>query len=226
MDVRPLSLAWVLLAGASAAHGESLADVLAHMDRAAAEFRSFSADVQRTEFTAVLSESESSNGAVRLRKTKNGLAGVMEFGEPDPRSMHFNGRTVETYYPKANRVEVIDIGKHGGAIEQFVLLGFGTTAAEIRKGYDAKLGGPEQIGGIACTRIDLTPKEAEARKMVTKIELWIPDGQGNPIREKVTTPSHDYHLFAYSNLKPNPPLPDSAFELKLPANVKRITPNK
>ena len=216
----------VLLASAMAAQGQSLGDVLARMDRAAAEFRSFSADVKRTEFTAVLSEAETSSGAVRLRRVKNGLAGVMEFGEPDPRNMHFDGRTVETYYPKANRVEVIDIGKHGGAIEQFVLLGFATTAAEIRKGYDLKLGGTEELGGTACTRIELTPKEGEARKLVTKIELWIPDGQGNPIQEKVTTPSHDYHLFVYSNLRPNPGLPDSAFELKLPANVKRITPNR
>jgi len=208
------------------AHGESLTDVLAHMDKAASEFRSFSADVKRTEYTAVLSESETSSGAVRMRRSKGGVTGIMEFGEPDPRRMHFDGRTAETYYPKAYRVEVINVGKHGGAIEQFILLGFGTPAAEIRKGYDVKLGDAEQLEGVATTRIELTPKEAEARKMVTKIELWIPEGLGNPIQEKVTEPSRNYHLFVYSNLKANPSLPDSAFELNLPPNVKRITPNK
>src|SRR5438552_3245014 len=108
------------IAMALGARGESLTDVLAHMDKAAAEFRSFSADVKRTEYTAVLSESETSSGAVRMRRTKGGVAGIMEFGEPDPRRMHFDGRTAETYYPKANRVEVINVGKHGGAIEQFI----------------------------------------------------------------------------------------------------------
>jgi len=111
-------------------------------------------------------------------------------------------------------------------VDQFILLGFGSTAAEIRKGYDVKLGGAEQLDGVATTRIELTPKEGEAKKMVTRIELWIPEGQGNPIQEKVTEPSRNYHLFVYSSLKANPSLPDSAFELNLPPGVKRITPNK
>jgi outer membrane lipoprotein-sorting protein len=219
-------LSALVIAMAVGARGESLADVLARMDKAAVEFRSFSADVKRTEYTAVLSESQTSDGAIRMRRTKGGVTGILEFGEPDPRRMRFDGRTAQTYYPKANRVEIIDIGKHGGAVEQFILLGFGTTAAEMRKSYEIKLGGTEQLGGVATTRIELTPKEAEARKLVTKIELWLPEGQGNPIQEKVSTPSHNYNLFVYSNLKPNPALPDSAFELNLPPNVKRITPNK
>lgn len=216
----------LVIAMAVSARAESLADVLARMDKAALEFRSFSADVKRTEFTAVLSESETSSGSVRVRRAKGGVTGLMEFGEPDPRRIRFDGRTAQTYYPKANRLEVIDIGKHGGAIEQFILLGFGTTAAEMRKSYDMKLGGAEQLNGIATTRIELLPKEGEAKKLVTKIELWIPEGESSPIQEKVTEPSRNYHLFVYSNFKANPALPDSAFELNLPPNVKRITPNK
>jgi outer membrane lipoprotein-sorting protein len=216
----------LLLALGGAVRAESVADVLARMDKAAQEFRSFSANVKRTKFTAVLSESETSSGAVRLRRTKGGLTGIMEFGEPDPLILHFNGRTLETYYPKAKRVEVLDFGKRGAAVEQFLLLGFGTSAAEIRKTFEVKLGGAEQVGGAAATRLELTPKEAEAKKIITKIELWIPEGQGNPIQEKISEPSRDYRLVTYSDLKTNPPLPDSAFDLNLPPGVKRITPNK
>ncbi len=211
---------------AVSARADSLSDVLARMDKSAVEFRSFAADVKRTEYTAVLSESSTSDGSVRMRRVKGGIVGILEFGEPDPRRTRFDGRTAQTYYPKANRVEVIDVGKHGGAVEQFILLGFGTTAAEIRKSYDLKLGGTEQVNGAAATRIELNPKEAEAKKMVTRIELWIPEGQGNPVQEKVTEPSRNHHLFVYSNLKANPSLPDSAFELNLHPNVKRITPNR
>src|SRR2546423_23855 len=165
-------LSALTIAMALSARGESLTDVLAHMDKSAVEFHSFSADVKRTEYTAVLSESTTADGAVRMRRTKGGVAGILEFGEPDPRRTRFDGHTAQTYYPKANRVEIIDVGKHGGAVEQFILLGFGSTAAEIRKAYDVKLGGVEPLNGVATTRIELTPKEAEAKKLVSKIELW------------------------------------------------------
>ena len=215
-----------VVALAGVVRADALSDVLARLDKSAQEFRSFSASVKRTEFTAVLGEADSSNGAVRVRKTKNGLSGIMEFGEPDPRTMHFGGKTFETYYPKAGRVEIIDLGKRSGAAEQFLLLGFGMTVAEIRKTYDVKLGGVEQAAGVPATRIELLPHEGEVKKLITKIELWVPEGQGNPVQEKVTQPSKNYSLFTYSELKNNPSLPDAAFGLNVPANVKRIYPQK
>jgi outer membrane lipoprotein-sorting protein len=72
--------------------------------------------------------------------------------------------------------------------------------------------------------IGLTPKSADVRKYAATIDLWIPDGQANPIREKLTEPSKDYLLETYSNLKINPPLPDSAFRLNLPPGVKELRP--
>jgi outer membrane lipoprotein-sorting protein len=60
--------------------------------------------------------------------------------------------------------------------------------------------------------------------MITRIDLWIQEGQSSPIQEKVTQPSKDYVLISYSDLKVNPDLPDSAFDLKLPEGVKRVKP--
>ena len=77
-----------------------------------------------------------------------------------------------------------------------------------------------------ATRIELTPKSDELKKLVTKIELWIPEGQTNPVQEKITQPSKNYSLVKYSDLKINPTLPDSAFALTLPAKVKKIHPQK
>jgi outer membrane lipoprotein-sorting protein len=220
-------VAFLLSAGLMpAARADALSDVLDRMDKAAQDFRSFSAGIKRTEYTAVLSEAETSKGSVRVRRSKNGLDGIMEFGEPNARLIHFNGRTFETFYPKANRVEIIDLGKRGGAAEQFLLLGFGASVADIRKNYEVRMGGPEQVNSVATTRIELTPKEGEAKKLITKIELWIPDGQGNPIQEKVTQPSNNYSLFTYLDLKNNPSLPDSAYNLNLPSGVKKIYPQK
>ena len=214
----------LLLAGL--AHAEPLADVLARMDRAASEFRSVSAKMKRVQFTAVLSESSEMNGVMRLRRAKNDVIGVVEFGEPEPRTVFVKGNKVQIFYPKANSVEEYDTSKYSSNIDQLLTLGFGTSSAQLRKAYEVKDGGAQKVDGVSATRIELLPKSDELKKLITRIELWIPEGQANPVREKISEPSKNYELVDYSETKVNPDLPDSAFELKLPAKVKRIQPQK
>ncbi|HEV2200577.1 MAG TPA: outer membrane lipoprotein carrier protein LolA [Bryobacteraceae bacterium] len=208
------------------ARAEPLADVLARMDRSARDFHSLTAKMHRVQFTAVLGESNSMEGLMRLRRAKGGTVGVVEFQPPDPRTVFVNGKDIQIYYPKANSVEIYDASKYVSNIDQFLLLGFGTTSAGLMKSYDAKLGGVETISGKMCTRVDLTPLSAEMKRLIAKIELWIPESDGNPVREKVTEPSKNYELVDYSEIQLNPALPDAAFELRLPAGVKKIYPQK
>jgi outer membrane lipoprotein-sorting protein len=210
----------------SLVRAEPLAGVLARMDRAAQDFLSLTAKMHRVQFTAVLSESSSMDGLMRLKRARAGTLGVIEFQPPDPRTVFVNGKNIQIYYPKANSVEIYDASKYVSNIDQFLLLGFGTTSAELMKSYDARLGGEEAVNGKMCTRVELAPKSAETKKLVVKIELWIPEGEGNPAREKVTEPSRNYELVDYSEIQLNPALPDSAFELRLPAGVKKIYPQK
>jgi outer membrane lipoprotein-sorting protein len=208
------------------AHAEDLKDILARMDRAALKFQSFTANTKYIDFTALLNETEESNGVVRLRKTKGAMQGIVEFSEPNPRTIQFAGKTMEIYYPKANSVEIYDAGKHTSVIDEIILLGFGTSGAQLRKNYDVKLGGTETLNGVRTSRLELVPKSEEVRGYATKIELWIPEGQSSPIQQKLTQPSKNYRLVVFSNLKVNVPLPDSDFSMKLPADVKRVYPQK
>jgi outer membrane lipoprotein-sorting protein len=208
------------------ARAEPLADILARMDRAAQDFRSLSATMKRIQYTAVISESNEMDGVVRLKRIKNGTVGIVDFQHPEQRTVYVNGHNIQIYYPKANTVEIYDSSKYTSNIDQFLLLGFGTSSAELQKSYDLKMAGVETIGGVATTRIEMTPKSDELKKLITKIELWIPEGKDTPIQEKVTEPSKNYELITYSDVKVNPNLPDSSFELKLPEKVKKIRPQK
>ena len=215
-----------LIFAAGLATAEPLSDVLTRMDRAAAEFHSLSAGMKRVQFTAVLSESSEMDGAVRLRHTKAGTQGIVEFQQPEQRTVFINGKQVQIYYPKANTVEIYDTSKYTSNMDQILLLGFGTSAAELKKSYDVKDGGVQKIGGAETTRIELTPRSDEMKKLITKIELWIPEGQSNPVRAKFSEPSKNYELVDYSDIKVNPALPESAFAWKLPAKVKKMYPQK
>jgi outer membrane lipoprotein-sorting protein len=216
----------ILILPALLARAEPLADVLARMDRAAQDFRALSATMKRVQFTAVISEANEMEGVVRLKRIKGGTAGIVDFQRPEQRTVYINGHSIQIYYPKANTVEIYDSSKYTANIDQFLLLGFGTSSAELRKSYDLKMSGTEAIVGLATTRIEMTPKSAELKKLITKIELWIPEGQDTPIQEKVTEPSKNYELISYSDVTVNPSLPESSFELTLPAKVKKIRPQK
>jgi outer membrane lipoprotein-sorting protein len=216
----------ILMLSAALAPAEPLADVLARMDRAAREFHSLSAQMKRVQFTAVLSESSEMEGVLRLKRVKDGTQGVIEFQQPEQRTVFIKDKSVQIYYPKANSVEIYDASKYATNMDQILLLGFGTSSMELKKSYDFKDGGSQKINGVDTTRIELTPQAAELKKLITKIELWIPEGQSNPIRAKFSEPSKNYELVDYSDIKVNPVLPESAFELKLPSKVKKIYPQK
>ena len=203
---------------------ESLDEILARMDQSARNFRTFSAKMKRTEYTQILHSSDMTDG-LRLVKRANGQTiGIVQFYGKNPQTIRFAGKTVENYYPEAKLVEVYDAGKFGKMgkqVDQLLLIGIGVTSADLRRDFNIQLGGTETIGGASTTRIDLIPKDKDLKKQVDKIEMWVPEGQSVPIQIKVTRTSGDYNLAVYSDVQMNPALPDSAFELKLPPDVKR-----
>ena len=219
---RFVSLTFLAGLAAVATHAESLTEILARMDQSARTFKTFTADIKRTEYTKILNDKETVEGVERVRKTDGITVTLVEFRGPNAQTVRLSAKTAEVYYPNAKMVEVWDAGKYVKAANQFLLLGFGTTSADLKKDYDVKVGGTETVDSKPATRLELIPKDSETRKKFSKIELWIPEGDTVPVQVKVTEASGDYNLAVYSNRKINEPLPDSALELKVPADVKRV----
>lgn len=223
---------FILTIAASLSRADSLDDVLRRMDQAAQKFRSLTAHVDHTDYTAVLDDTSKEEGTFRMMKNGKTVVFLGDFTGRDARQVWMSGNTVKIYYPKANEVDIFDTRKYTKSADLLLLVGFGTTKAELEKLYDISLGGNETVGSTKTTRIDLKPKSAEAKKLFNLIQLWIPDGGANPIQEKVLSgkESKDYKLFLFSNEKistsADPALPASDFELKLPPGVKTITPGK
>lgn len=207
---------------------DSLDAVLLRMDQAAQQFRSLSANLRKTEYTDALSDTSVEEGTLKMAKYgKDKVVLLAEFTGRDAHIVHLSGSQLEVYHPKAKSVEVYDTRKFTKSVDQYLFVGFGQTKAELQKTYTITLGGPETLAGVKTTRIDLSPKSAEAKKLFNKIELWIPDGQSNPIQEKILSgkENQDYKLFQFSNSKirtaSDPALPPSELELHLTTDVKR-----
>jgi outer membrane lipoprotein-sorting protein len=206
-----------------AARAETLDAILARMDASSKTFKSVTANIKRSSYNELLRDSEpEESGDLRILRNKNGVAAVLEFKQPNLYTVFVKDKKAYNYRPKAKIAEEYEFGKNASTISQFLILGFGTSGEELRKNYEIKLGAAEKIGPTPTTRVELIPRSDEVKRLITKIELWIPDGQSNAIREKVSEPSGNYNLANYSNVNFNPSLPASAFDMKLPSDVKII----
>jgi outer membrane lipoprotein-sorting protein len=207
--------------------GEPLEAVLARMDKDAATFRSLTAEFKRITYTAVLQDSSQETGKLWIRRSgpHNTLMRI-DFAEPNPRVLAFDGTRGQIYYPKIQTVQIYDLGKHRSLVDQFLLLGFGSSGRQLTGGYVLKTAGEEAVAGRRATRLELTPKSSEVLQYVQKVELWIPEDHGYPVQQRFLQPGGDYALITYSDIQLNPNLPDDQVKLSLPAGVKREYPQK
>ena len=216
----------MLVLGPAAAAGASLDETLAAMDRGASVFRDMSAKVKRVVHTAVIRDTTVETGVVRMKRASaRDIRMVLEFGEPDTRSMAFEKNTAQIYYPKIRTVQIFDLGKYRSLVDQFLLLGFGSTSRELKGSYVLKALGEEQIGGEPALHVELVPRSAAMLQEVKKVHLWL-SGTGYPLQQKFDLPSGDYQQATYSELTVNTGLTDDAVRLKPPAGVKREYPGR
>jgi len=236
MKIQPSAFAAFLLIAtvtvpSSARAADALHDLLARMDQAASTFHAMSGKVTYVTHTDVLNDNSSESGTVVMRKLAPGeVQGLIDFLTPDPRTVQFEKRSLQIYYPKIKTVNKWDLGTHGEQLDQFIMIGFGTSGTQLARDYAVKVLASEKgttQQDVPSIRLELIPKAGEVREYVKKLELWIPQtGPPYPVREKISQSSGDYRLVIYSDLKINPPLKPDALQLKLPAGVKFEQPGK
>ncbi len=203
-----------------------LSSVLAKLDQSAATFESMSANVRKLSHTQVIDDNMEESGTMLLKRQKSkGLLALIDFTKPDPRTIAFSGSKAEIYYPKLKKIDEYNLAKYSDIVKQFLLVGFGTSGKELAANYDIKVSGEEAIGGVAATRLDLTPKTAERREKLQLLQLWIADA-GYPVQQKFLQPSGDFTVFTYTDVKVNPSLAEDALRLKVPKGTTRETPGK
>lgn len=200
---------------------------LAKMDEAAGNFKGLTVDLHKVSHTAVINENTVDEGSMVVKRPKpKDMRMLIDIKKPDPKTVAIQGRKVEIYYPKINTVQTYDAGKNKELVDQFLLLGFGSTSADLKSSYDLKFIAQETIAGQKSTRIELIPKSKEVLAHLNKVELWISEASGMPVRQKFLMPGGDYTEATYTNAKMVPNLPDSVLKLNVPKNVKRESPQK
>ena len=206
---------------------ELLSAVESRLDQSAAQFKGLTAKIKRVSYTAVIKDKTEETGTIAIKRVKIGDTRIkIDVLEPAPRSTTIGRRKYENFLPKIATVQEVDLGKYANLVDQFMLLGFGSSSKELEAGYSLKVTGEETINGKPATRIELLPKKAAVLEHLKRVEMWIPLTEGYPIQQKFHKPSGDFEMSTYSDIRMNPVLSESDVTLKLPKNVKREFPLK
>ena len=203
---------------ASVSNGDPALDaILARMDQAAPNFHSLSADVDMVEYEKILNDSTTDKGTLEMQRNGKSVRAILTF--PD-RVLGFMGNLVRIYFPKVNQVQNYAVGNNGNLVNQFLLLGFGSSGKELARSYQITLEGTEKVSGLDTSKLLLVPKDAKVQERLAKIEVWIPTEGANPVEQQFFEPSGNYRKVTYSNMKLNAPIPGT-LEMKLPPGVTK-----
>ena len=206
---------------------DQLQQTLAKMDEASASFKGLTADMQKVHYTFVIQEADKSSGSIVVRRPKQKEMQMrMNIKEPAPQQVSYMGHTAQQYNPKTNIVSIYDVAKYGAAVNEFMLLGFGSSPKDLQQVYSIALAGTETVEGQKTTKIELTPIKPDSSLHLAKADLWISDQTGIAVQQQLHFAGGDYDLATYSNMKINPNIPESAVKLNMPANVKTEYPLK
>ncbi len=148
-----------------------------------------------------------SSGTLKVKKP-----GMMrwDYEKPAPKTIAVKGSRLVQYEPEENQAyvdEKFDASAMSAAVT--FLLGKGDLAKEFDLSTDD------------TGRLVLTPKAPDPR--VESIALTVAD-DGAVTATRVVDGSGNVNELKFSAVKRNPGLPDSAFEVKLPTDVRRIAP--
>ena len=207
----------------SATHAPlTLQQILKRMDEASKDFETLSANLEYAKVTVVVNDTSTDYGQVFFRKHDHQL--LVEFQRPEPKYLLFSGNKVEIYYPKIRQLQEYNLEKHRGLVDQFLLLGFGTSGEALAKQYLLTVLGESQLDSRSVVQLELTPKSDKVRGQISRIHVWLALDSWVPVQQKFFETSGDYLIARYSNVKVNLPLPGSRFKIPVPKGVKKIKP--
>lgn len=200
-----------------AAQGD-LKSVLAQMDEAAKSFKSAQADVQLTQYTALVKDTSTQSGQVFFRRhgdDANSMDVALRIVMPQAKQVVVSGDEFSFYDPKTGQCTERKIGDDNRAdVATMMNLGFGGRGKELLQDFDIKLAGWEKIDNVETARLELVPKSDNLKRFFTRLTLWIDPKRDVPLQQQRFERSGDYQLTHYSNIRVPAKISGDVFRLK------------
>jgi len=218
--IKGLSMALLVLSClVSQAHAQgayTLDQVYSKIDQVAKTFRSTQANIERTHVTVLVNDRDVSSGKFYYVRQAKEPRVRLELTKPIEQQLLIDKGKVQIYTPNLKQVQEAPLGEHQGQVEMFMSLGFGQTSEDLKKNFTVSLAGEDTVDGKKTTVLDLKPKSSSTFKSV---RLWLDQQLWVSVQIKTTELSDDYLNIKFSDIKMNPKIQDSIFNLNLPKGV-------
>jgi hypothetical protein len=173
---------------------------LAKLDAASARFTNAEAKVHRDAYTKFVDEHAGSDGTMYLSRD---ASGKVQFGlsisGKDARTIDYKGGTVRAFNPGIGCYDSVD--KAG--IDTYVTLGFGGSGKDLAEKWNITDLGPDTINGTKVEKLDLVPKDADVKKNVSKVSLWVDTDRDVSLKQVFFMPNNDTNTATYTNIRLN-----------------------
>jgi outer membrane lipoprotein-sorting protein len=215
-----IALTFVFSAFAVIEANAQINDILKRMDEHYKALKSLKADVSREQVNSQIGSNDKYSGTISLVPGKKS-AFSMRLDWISPRNEIIsvvNGKYV-VYNPRTNQAYTGDSGsktlneKGGNALKVMSM-----SKEEIKANYNVQYLGEESLGNAPTWHLKLTPKVKSNYKFV---DLWV-DGNGMPIRAKITQLNDDTDQMTLTNLKKNASIKGAIFKVNLPKGTQIV----
>ena len=224
MSLGFVGIIFLAVASAQTPDSNELQRVLSQMDQTAASFRTAQAGFVWDQYQKVVDDHDVQKGTVYFRRTGNEIQMAADIREPALKYVIFSEGKVQFYQPSIDQVTTFNTSKDRGAVESFMVLGFGGSGKDMLKSFDVKYIAAEKLNGIDTAKLELVPKSVKGRNMFDHIWLWVDTSRGVSVQQQLFEPSGDYRVAKYSDIQLNQKIPDSVFKLKITSKTKFVSP--
>ena len=224
MSLGFVGIIFLAVASAQTPDSNELQRVLSQMDQTAASFRTAQAGFVWDQYQKVVDDHDVQKGTVYFRRTGNEIQMAADIREPALKYVIFSEGKVQFYQPSIDQVTTFNTSKDRGAVESFMVLGFGGSGKDMLKSFDVKYIDAEKLNGIDTAKLELVPKSVKGRNMFDHIWLWVDTSRGVSVQQQLFEPSGDYRVAKYSDIQLNQKIPDSVFKLKITGKTKFVSP--
>ena len=227
LNIVALLMCSAFAVAAPAAGNGALDKVLNRMDAAATNFTTAQAAFDWDQYTKVVDEHDTQKGAIYFRRHSKEVQMAANItshnGQPDKKYVLYTDSTIQVFQPSMDQITKYEVGKNKSEVESFLVLGFGGGGHDLLQSFDVKYLGTEKIGNTDTAKLELTPHSASVRNNFNRIILWINPENGVSLQQQLFSPSGDYRLARYSDIKLHERIPDDVFKIKKNASTKIVT---
>ena len=217
----PLLVLCALMLSVANLPAENTDTVLARMNEIALTFKGMSASVSMTVFTKIIDDKSVETGTLQMQRLPGKpTRALLKLSSPtDAHTVFLFDSTVRVYTPKLKLIKDYNVGKTSDLLDQFLLLGFGSSGKDLVESYEVNNAGTEKILGQETTHLVLLPKSDKVKEKIAKVEVWFPIGRAYPVQQQFFEPNGNYRITTYTDTVINPPFKKN-LEFKAPPGTK------